>query len=540
MKDSNERRAMLAIVLCLIVYFVWAAFFGPKPPVEVDAASAETPAAMPVAAAPEIPSIAPVPSAPCVGEAVTLGTSTQLRVDTCTGNIVSLQLEDYQEAVTVTPWWTWVWGRVTGTTDGGWVAYGGEDGVMSLLGEGGDFLAAGRGPLTSGGSYTVVSREPLTLQHVGPDGLTITKTFTPTASADLFDVKVQFSATVPLNGPFWVGFSDDFAPLTGTYDMRAHPTALVDGDLEKLTTFDVAGGNSMLEGPVSWLGIENRYFLAGFAPADPAWGRLVWAPVTTGYGGFLVNADASLAPGKPIDLAFTVYAGPKNVERLADIGLGFEDAADLGIWGFFSKILLFFLHVFHAGLKNWGLSILSLTFFIRLSFYPLSARAFKSGKAMQAIQPLLKELQEKYKDDKEAQTRETMALFSKNNVNPLGGCLPLLLQMPVFFALYSALLSTPDLFQADFLYIHDLSSPDPFGALPAIMAVGMVLQQRLTPMTGMDPAQAQMMRFMPLVFALFMFGLPAGLSLYYALNTALSILQQWYNTRSYQPLLPSA
>lgn len=531
---------MVAIVLCLVVYFLWAAFLGPKPVApESVAAGSESPAQIADAAPTPAPVVPPPVVVPCTGEKEVIGSSSQLTIDSCTGAVSGIHLVDYQQAVTVTPWWTWVWSRITGAAEGGWRAYGDEEGSMSLLTDRGHFLAAGRGPLGVSGSYSVVSKDPLVVQEVRPDGLTIRKTFTKTATPDLFDVRVQFSSTVPLNGPFWVGLADDFEPLAGTYDMRPHPSAVVDGDLEKLTSFD-AVENTVLEGPVSWLGVENRYFLAAFAPAEQAWGQLTWAGVDGGYGAFFVNSTANLTPGSPIDLAFTFYAGPKNVERLAEIGLGFEDAADLGIWGFFSKILLFFLHLFHAGLENWGLSILSLTFFIRLAFYPLSAKAFKSGKAMQAIQPLLKELQEKYKDDKEAQTRETMALFQKNNVNPLGGCLPLLLQMPVFFALYSALLSTPDLFQADFLYIHDLSSPDPFGALPAIMAVGMVLQQRLTPMTGMDPAQAQMMRFMPLVFALFMFGLPAGLSLYYALNTALSILQQWYNTRSYKPVLPSA
>jgi len=112
----------------------------------------------------------------------------------------------------------------------------------------------------------------------------------------------------------------------------------------------------------------------------------------------------------------------------------------------------------------------------------------------------------------------------------------MLVQMPVFFALYTGLQFTPDLFHADFLYLRDLSAPDPYGVLPTIMAIGMILQQQLTPMTGMDPAQQQMMRIMPLVFALFMFGLPSGLALYYALNTLLSIAQQWYNTRSIKPI----
>lgn len=543
MRDPNERRALIAIVLCLVVFYGWSAFFAPKPPPAPVEGEAGTPAAAATATPPPEPAapVAAAPTGPCSGEKVEIRTDVvDFAVSTCGGSLTSLAMPGHDEAVKVTPWWTWIWGKVTGRADGGWRPYGDETGVLDLLGPAGRFATAGRGAFGTEEAYEIVSKSPLVLRRVGTDGLTITKTFVETTSPDVFDVTVRFEATTPLDGPFWVGLSDDFRPLQGVYDMAPHPSAVVDGDLEQLTDPSEITATTALEGPVSWFGVENRYFLAALAPADPAWGTLSWAPVGEGHGAFLVGPTAALAPGAPLDVRFTLYTGPKYVERLVDVGHDLDEAANLGFFGFFSKILLFFLNIFHAGLKNWGLAIIALTFFIRLCFYPLSAKAYKSGKAMQAVQPLLKEIQEKYKDDKETQTRETMALFQKHNVNPLGGCLPMLVQMPVFFALYSGLLHTPDLFQAGFLHVHDLSAPDPYGTFPFFMAVGMVLQQRMTPMTGMDPAQQQMMRFMPLVFALFMFGLPAGLSLYYALNTVLSILQQWYNTRSYQAIATPA
>ncbi|MES2643733.1 MAG: membrane protein insertase YidC [Myxococcota bacterium] len=540
MRDPNERRALLAIVLCLAVFYVWSAFLAPKPdPLAVDQQVEGSPVAgAPAVGAPGIPTstAALEPTGPCTEQRVDLDTSTvHLGLTTCGGSVASIQMPEYREATTVTPWWTWIWNLVSGKSPGAWRPYGDETGVLSLLTPQGAFATAGRGAFGPDGAYEIVGQNPLTLRRVTADGLTITKTFAPTAASDVFDVTVRFSAATPLNGPFWVGLSDEFRTPESAYDMAPHPSAVVDGDLERMSApADITAPES-LPGPVSWFGVENRYFLTALAPDDPAWGTVSWAPVANGHGAYLVGPNASLLPDQPIDLHFTLYAGPKHVERLAEVGHDFDAAADLGFFGFFSKILLFFLNIFHMGLHNWGLSIIALTFLVRICFYPLSAKAFKSGKAMQQVQPLLKELQEKYKDDKEAQTRETMALFQQHKVNPLGGCLPMLVQMPVFFALYTALLHSPDLFGASFLHVQDLSAPDPIGAFPFFMAVGMVLQQRMTPMTGMDPAQQQMMRFMPLIFALFMFGLPAGLSLYYALNTVLSILQQWYNTRSYKP-----
>jgi YidC/Oxa1 family membrane protein insertase len=236
-----------------------------------------------------------------------------------------------------------------------------------------------------------------------------------------------------------------------------------------------------------------------------------------------------------VQVQFKVYVGPKEVERLAVLGNGLEEAVDLGMFGLFSKVLLFFLGIFHAGVGNWGVAILLLTLLVRIVFYPLTASAFRAGKVMQALQPKIKELQERHGEDKETLNREMLKLFAKHKANPLGGCLPMLVQMPIFFALYNGLMHTPDLYHAEFLFVRDLSAPDPWGVFPGLMAVGMVLQQRLTPMTGMDPDQARMMKFMPLIFALFMFSVPAGLSVYYATNTLLSIAQQWYNTRNFQP-----
>ncbi len=541
MKDPNERRAMLAIVLCLIIYYVWSVFFLPPPEL------ADTAAGTPVAEAPTAPRPSdPVPSPAPAEVAVACDPSPRsiasdmaaLEADGCGGGLRQITLPNTQAAIQVTPWWTWIMNLVTGTSRGPWVPYGPEQGQQKLLGEDVRFALAGRGHRASTmGTWTTTVEGDALVLRTASDGFSVEQRFAPTESVDVWSYTARFEASRPLEGPLWVGIAGTFDDPTGAYDMNPHVAGVVDGALQQLLSPTGLSARDPMIGKVSWFGVEDRYHLAAIAPVDGAgWTTLEWAPLPGGQtGAFLVGPDR-IAPGAPVTLEARLFTGPKDVERLEQLGSDLGDAANLGWFGFFAKILLFILHIYHAGVGNWGVSILLLTFTIRLAFYPLSATAFRSGKMMQAIQPKLKELQERFKDDKEALNRETIALFTKHKVNPLGGCLPMLVQMPVFFALYTGLQFTPDLFHADFLYLRDLSAPDPYGVLPTIMAIGMILQQQLTPMTGMDPAQQQMMRIMPLVFALFMFGLPSGLALYYALNTLLSIAQQWYNTRSIKPI----
>lgn len=562
MNTQNDRRALTAILLSLLVFFVWSWFFAPKPEPtaegEPTAATGADPTTTPAGSSPTTPSAAPAPEVvgtPCVASPRELSsTVAALQVDNCGRMLSAVAMSEVSSPLTVTPWWTWLWAKVSGGADGGWSPYVAHEGKIEFLTAQGAFGYAGREALglPSGTWELNESSGAYVLRRLGADGLLVTQELKPTADPDLFDLTVRWEAQTPLTGPFWVGIHDAMASLTGRYDAKPQLEAVVDGSLEALTDPTTITSETPWAGPVSWFGVSERYFLAALAPKDPAWGSLRLVPLKldgpvdvpgatpgaalkeAGVGIYLVSNATSLSPGQPLEASFRLYVGPKDAERLNALGGGLEAAAALGFWGFFAKILLFFLHMFHAAVQNWGWSIVALTFLVRLSLYPMARSAFLSGKKMSAVQPRLKELQEKYKDDKEAQSRETMKLFQETGANPLSGCLPLLVQMPVFFALYTALSTTPDLFQASFLYIQDLSSPDPLGLMPALMMVGMVLQQRMTPMTGLDPSQQTMMKIMPFVFAGFMFGVPAGLSLYYVVNTFLAILQQWYNVRSWE------
>lgn len=523
-----------AIAICLALSLIWMRFFAPQPPpVEESGAVAA------VEAPPPVPAVAPPvvgEEAPCIDADVGFGSPlVGFGTSACGGGVHRLEMTGRDAPLTVTPWWTWIVQKVTGKAPGGWTPYVDPEAVEALLGPDGAFGYAGAGAYSGPTGTWDVARvgEGVVLTRTTPDGLTVRQQFTPGAAPDVFDATVRWEASRPESGPVWVGLADHFAEPSGAYDPHPRPAAVVDGDLV-LSPFSsgCGGATNQPVGPVSWFGVQDRYFLAALAPADPAWGAVRIETLADGrVGSFLVH-EGGLVPGEPVEVKFTLYAGAKSAERLESVGHDLDAAASLGFFGFFSRILLFILHLFHAALANWGLAIIALTFMVRLLMYPLARAGFRSARAMQAIQPKLKALQEQFADDREAQTRETMKLFQAHGVNPMGGCLPIFVQIPVFWALYSGLQSTPDLYHAQFLYLLDLSMPDPFGLLPTIMAVGMILQQRMTPMTGVDPAQAQMMKLMPYMFALFMFGLPAGLSLYYSVNTGLAILQQWYNTRS--------
>ncbi len=217
----------------------------------------------------------------------------------------------------------------------------------------------------------------------------------------------------------------------------------------------------------------------------------------------------------------------KEYDYLTNLGNNLNAAVDFGIWGFFAVWILRGLQFFHTYFPNYGISIILLTFVIRLLTFPLQYKSFASMKKLQLIQPELTKIREKFKDDPMKLQQESMALFKKSGANPLGGCLPLILQMPVFFAFYKVLYAAVELVDAPFYgWIVDLSNKDPYYVLPVLVTVAMFLQQKLTPNTVTDPVQRKMMMFMPLVFGFIMKDLPSGLSLYIFVSTIMGVVQQ--------------
>lgn len=231
------------------------------------------------------------------------------------------------------------------------------------------------------------------------------------------------------------------------------------------------------------------------------------------------------------NVSYTGFAGPKDVNVLEKVDTGMTEIIDLGWFSSLAVILFNILEWFYSIVGNYGVAIILLTLLVRTVILPLNLMSFKSMKSMQVIQPRIKALREKYKDDQQTLNREMMALMKENKVNPMGGCLPMLLQFPVFIALYRVFGSSIDLYKAPFAFwISDLSLKDPYYILPILMGVSFYFQTKLTPST-MDPTQQKIMMFMPVMFALFMAGLPSALTLYMFVSTLFGIAQQLYFMR---------
>jgi YidC/Oxa1 family membrane protein insertase len=235
-----------------------------------------------------------------------------------------------------------------------------------------------------------------------------------------------------------------------------------------------------------------------------------------------------LAGTQGFELAYTAFVGPKSLNLLRQVDDSFARVVDFGFFNWIGRHILDLLRAFYGLVGNWGLAIICLTVVVRLMVLPVNIYSYKSMRAMQAIQPQLQALRERYKDDQQKATQATMALMKENKVNPVGGCLPVLLQFPIFIALYQVLGNSIELYQAPFgLWIHDLSLKDPFYILPVLMGLTMFVQQKITPNT-MDPAQAKVLLMMPLIFTFFMVSLPSGLTLYMLIGAVFSVAQQSY------------
>jgi YidC/Oxa1 family membrane protein insertase len=255
-----------------------------------------------------------------------------------------------------------------------------------------------------------------------------------------------------------------------------------------------------------------------------------------GFTGPALNVPA----GAQGETSATLYAGPKSQETLKALAPGLELTVDYGMLWFIAQPIFWLLEHIHSLLGNWGWSIICLTILIKLAFFPLSAASYKSMARMRAVSPKLAALKEQFGDDRQKMSQAMMELYKKEKINPLGGCLPILVQMPVFLSLYWVLLESVEMRQAPWiLWITDLSIKDPFFLLPIIMGATMFIQQQLNP-TPPDPMQAKVMKLMPIIFTFFFLWFPAGLVLYWVVNNCLSIAQQWYITRKIEAEMSKA
>ncbi|WP_373080306.1 membrane protein insertase YidC [Zhongshania sp.] len=281
-----------------------------------------------------------------------------------------------------------------------------------------------------------------------------------------------------------------------------------------------------------WIGIIQHYFLSAWIPNPDSVNELSTIVTKQGVNiARVTSAPVTVAPHSQGSVASSFYTGPKDQYRLQEISPGLELTVDYGFLWWIAQPLFWLLTKIHGVLGNWGFAIIGLTMLVKAAFFQLNAKAFTSMANMRKVQPKLVELKERYADDRQKQSQAMMELYKTEKINPLGGCLPMLVQMPVFMALYWVLMESIELRHAPFiLWIEDLSAMDPYFILPLIMGVSMFIQQRLNPPPP-DPMQAKIMQWMPVVFTFFFLFFPAGLVLYWVVNNTLSIIQQYFITK---------
>lgn len=307
-----------------------------------------------------------------------------------------------------------------------------------------------------------------------------------------------------------------------------------------------ARGKKLAQGRIWWAGPMSTYFLAAVLPARPDGITVIGQLDRTVYRVGVDTERFQLAPGQSATFEVSYWSGPKDRAEMEAVSDQLAKSIDLGFFSIIARALLWVLEFIHRYVSNWGVAIILLTIFIKALFWPLTAKSYASMEKMKQLSPLMQAIREKYKDNREQMNREIMALYKSRGVNPASGCMPILVQIPVFFGLYQALLTSIALRHASFIsylpgtdivWLADLSAKDPLYITPIVMGLTMFLQQKMSPPPA-EPMQRRIMMFLPLIFTLLFLNFPSGLVLYWLTNNVLSIFQQWLMMRKARKAKP--
>jgi YidC/Oxa1 family membrane protein insertase len=284
-----------------------------------------------------------------------------------------------------------------------------------------------------------------------------------------------------------------------------------------------------------WIGMVEHYFVVAWLPPETnkATREFYVKKLDNGlYADGVILPVGAIAPGSSASVMVPLYAGPQEQDTLKSLAPGLDRVVDYGIFTVIAEPLFLLLKWLHSLIGNWGWAIIAMTIIIKSAFYPLNHASARSMAKMKVVAPKMKALQEQYANDKQQLQMKMMELYKAEKINPLGGCLPILVQIPVFIALYWVLLSAVELRHAPWIgWIHDLSAPDPYWVLPVVYAVTAYLQVKLSPTPIQDPVQAKVMQIMPIAFSVMFIVFPSGLVLYWLINNAIQIFQQWHMNR---------
>jgi len=493
----------------------------------VASAAASAPANAASAIAAPTPTEAP-------SEIVTVSTDLlNIKIDTLGGEVIESQLLDYPESLHAdTPF-------VLLNNDSK-TRYIAESGLVSQQGP--DLPQAQAHYTTTHSNYALApdQQELVVALHWEKNNIKVTKSFIFERGS--YEVKVKYDidnqSTAAWQGNLY------------TQLMRTNTPPVTKGGIVNLSTyfgaaistpnkpFDKITFKQMHEKPVEvqspdgWAAMIQHYFISAWVPPSKTTSTYYSKVTDNGlYTIGMMGQEINVAPGTKNSVETKLYTGPAIADLLEKTAPGLKLTIDYGWFWFISAIIFWMMQKIYDVVGNWGWSIVLVTIIIKLLFYRLSAKSYRSMSTLKKLQPRIEALKERYGDDKQKLTQATLELYRQEKVNPMSGCLPILVQIPVFIALYWVLVESVQLRQAPFiLWIHDLSQHDPYYVLPIMMGISMFIQQRLNPPPA-DPMQAKMMMLMPLIFTFLFANFPAGLMLYWFVNNTLSFAQQWYIMR---------
>lgn len=546
MGNMDTQRLILLFIFGFSVLMLWEAWqkeHQPKPVASVQQAArpgsakqapgAVAPAPIGTPASPAVPST----QAPAAkGETVTVRTDLVIaQVDSLGGTLTRLELLKHKDKV---------------DDNKNFVLLGPEhhyEAQSGLTGEGPNHRTLWR--VLPGDRTLEPGKDSVELQLTAkaPNGLEVRKTFTFHRNSYVVDVTLDVrnagpSAVTPYA---YFQFTHDGNPPAGGHSIvhsfgarsfTGFAAYTNDAKFEKIPLSDIDKGDvdMVKRADNGWLAYVQHYFVSAWLPPEHTAREYVAEKRQDGlYAGRVLVPMAALAPGASAKVVVPLYAGPQEQSRLRAAAPGLDLVVDYGWLTIIAWPLFWLLQKYHQLSGNWGVAIILLTVSVKLIFFPLSAASYKSMAKMKLVTPRLTKIREMYGNDRQKMNQAMMELYKTEKINPLGGCFPILVQIPVFIALYWVLLAAIELRHAPFmLWIHDLSAQDPYYVLPILMTGTMVLQTRLNPVPP-DPVQAKIMQFMPFVFSIFFFFFPAGLVLYWLVNNILSILQQWQIQRMF-------
>lgn len=540
-----EKRAILAIVLSLCVVVLWSIFLAPPSPPPVEREPIEQAARTPPASVPTPMPQVPSPPSASASQATQVVVQTGVAELTLTGQgagVESVKLLDYYTTL---------------DKEAAPIAVEPRPGIPGVpleaqLQLGGRTVSLGEVIFTPTSATSVIELSPaqpeatVTFRGTLSDGIVVQRTYYFRHQSYVFHVSTaveglrapEGSTMTLLWGPGLLQQHDGGGEVERRGQTEPVPRSYVNEKIQHKAP-ETVGEQYTAEGNVRWAALGDTYFAAVLLPQDPpanaAVMRRVGEEATTTYA---VGIRTPLEGGPQ---TVRVYVGPKAHSVLKQVDPSLGKLIDLGFFSPLARPMLQFLIVMNKWFHNYGITIIIVTILIKIAFWPLTVKSFKSMQAMQKLQPKVKDLQARYKDDRQRMNQAMMQLYRDEKVNPMGGCLPMLLQIPVFFAFYNALLYSIELRHAPFICwdgpvtwlgrgICDLSVYDPTYITPILMGVSMFLQQKMTPTTA-DPTQAKVMQFMPLIFLLFFLKAPSGLVIYWLLNNVLSIAQQYLSNR---------